>query len=52
MGGAETTLAPQVRESVYPMEKVCTKAAKDMYEHARKLEHDFKHALSGERPVT
>ncbi|XP_037083928.1 disks large homolog 5-like [Pollicipes pollicipes] len=36
----------EVRESVYPMEKACNKAAKDMHVHACKLEHDYKHTLS------
>ncbi|XP_043192461.1 disks large homolog 5-like [Amphibalanus amphitrite] len=40
----------EVRESVYPMEKVCTKAAKDMHENARKLEHDLKNVLSATVP--
>lgn len=31
----------------YPMDKVSAKVAKEMYEHALKLETDFKHLISG-----
>ena len=32
------------------MEKVCTKAGKDMFEHARRLELEYKHSLSAVVP--
>ena len=37
----------EVKDTRYPMEKVSAKAAKEMYEHAMKLESEYKHYISG-----
>nr|CAD7452581.1 unnamed protein product [Timema tahoe] len=37
----------EVKDTRYPMEKVSAKAAKEMYEHALKLEAEYKHHISG-----
>nr|CAD7203394.1 unnamed protein product [Timema douglasi] len=38
----------EVKDTRYPMEKVSAKAAKEMYEHALKLEAEYKHHISGQ----
>lgn len=38
----------EVKDTRYPLDKVSAKAAKEMYEHALKLEAEYKHYISGE----
>lgn len=37
----------EVKDTRYSMEKVSAKAAKEMYEHASKLESEYRHYISG-----
>lgn len=37
----------QEKDSRYPADKISLKAAKEMYEHALKLESDYRHYISG-----
>lgn len=37
----------EVKDTRYPLDKVSAKAAKEMYEHALKLEAEYKHHISG-----
>lgn len=37
----------EVKDTRYSMEKVSAKAAKEMYEHASKLESEYRHFISG-----
>lgn len=37
----------QEKDSRYPADKITLKAAKEMYEHALKLESDYRHYISG-----
>lgn len=37
----------EVKDTRYPMEKIQAKAAKEMYEHALKLESEYKQYISG-----
>jgi len=40
----------EVKDTRYSMEKVSAKAAKEMYEHASKLESEYRHYISGTYP--
>ncbi|XP_068081799.1 disks large homolog 5 [Anabrus simplex] len=41
----------EVKDTRYPMEKVSAKAAKEMYEHALKLELEYRHYISAVIPA-
>ncbi|XP_046989879.1 disks large homolog 5 [Schistocerca americana] len=41
----------EVKDTRYPMEKVSAKAAKEMYEHALKLEVEYRHLISAVIPA-
>lgn len=37
----------EVKDTRYPLDKVTAKAAKEMYEHALKIEAEYRHHISG-----
>ncbi|XP_065226709.1 disks large homolog 5 isoform X2 [Planococcus citri] len=41
----------EVKDTRYPMEKITAKAAKEMYEHAQKLESEYRHYISAIIPA-
>lgn len=45
----DRTQIKEVKDSRYPSDKISTKAAKEMYEHALKMEAEYKHYISGKK---
>lgn len=43
----DRTQIKEVKDSRYPSDKISTKAAKEMYEQALKIEAEYKHYISG-----
>lgn len=44
------SLRREVKDSTYLTEKLTTKAAKEMYEHALKIESEYKHLINAVIP--
>lgn len=47
----DRTQIKEVKDSRYPSDKISTKAAKEMYEQALKMEAEYKHYISGKKIV-
>ena len=47
----DRTQIKEVKDSRYPSDKISTKAAKEMFEQALKIEAEYKHYISGKQIV-
>jgi len=45
----DRTQIKEVKDSRYPSDKISTKAAKEMFEQALKIEAEYKHYISGKQ---